>query len=112
MATPSQFEVGNSSTVVPNPTSEAATFFAHFDQPKVNDLDHVDFWGTGFLYVDFHSFRVPRKCTSHLEAIYSSRGDFMQGFLFGRSVREHFLKLLESVMNDIEHNFVNIETIL
>ena len=46
-------------------------------------------------------------CVSHLEAVYSNRGDFMQGFRLGRSVRKHFLKLLESVMNDIEHNFVD-----
>ena len=32
----------------------------------------------------------------------------MQGFCLGRSTREHFLKLLGSVMNDIEHNFVDI----
>ena len=31
----------------------------------------------------------------------------MQEFLFGRSAREHFLKLLGCVMNDIEHNFVD-----
>ena len=31
----------------------------------------------------------------------------MQGFCLGRSTREHFLKLLGSVMNDIEHNFVD-----
>ena len=31
----------------------------------------------------------------------------MQGFLFGQSTREHFLKLLEIVMNNIEHNFVD-----
>ena len=31
----------------------------------------------------------------------------MQGFFLGRSTREHFLKLLGSVMNDIEHNFVD-----
>ena len=31
----------------------------------------------------------------------------MQGFLFGQSMREHFLKLLGSVMNDIEHNFID-----
>ena len=31
----------------------------------------------------------------------------MQGFPFGRSMREHFLKLLGSVMNDIEHNFID-----
>ena len=31
----------------------------------------------------------------------------MQGFRLGYSVREHFLKLLGSVMNDVEHNFVD-----
>ena len=31
----------------------------------------------------------------------------MQGFLFSRSAREHFLKLLGSMMNDIEHNFID-----
>ena len=31
----------------------------------------------------------------------------MQGFFLGRSTREHFLKLLGSVMNDIGHNFVD-----
>ena len=31
----------------------------------------------------------------------------MQGFLLGRSTREHFLKLLGSVMNDSEHNFID-----
>ena len=31
----------------------------------------------------------------------------MQGFRLGRFAREHFLRMLESVMNDIEHNFVN-----
>ena len=30
----------------------------------------------------------------------------MQGFCLGCS-KEHFLKLLGSVMNDIEHNFVD-----
>ena len=29
----------------------------------------------------------------------------MQEFPFGQSTREHFLKLLGSVMNNIEHNF-------
>ena len=32
----------------------------------------------------------------------------MQGFCLGRPAKEHFLKLLGSVMNDIEHNFVDI----
>ena len=31
----------------------------------------------------------------------------MRGFLFGRSAREHFLKLLGIVMNDIEHNSID-----
>lgn len=31
----------------------------------------------------------------------------MLGFLFGQSMRERFLKLLESVMNDIEHNVID-----
>jgi len=31
----------------------------------------------------------------------------MQGLLFSRSTREHFLKLLGSMMNDIEHNFID-----
>ena len=95
--------------------SEATVFFARFDQPEVNDLDPADFWGSGPPYVDFHGFRVPEDCASHLEAIYSSHGDFMQGFCLGRSAREHFLKLLGSVMNDIEHNFfdtVSTERIL
>ena len=58
---------------------------------------------------------LPREYISHLEAVYNSRGDFMQGFLFGRSMREYFLKLFGSVMNDIEHNFIDtmfIERIL
>ena len=104
---PSQFEVGSSSAAVPDPVSEAATFFAHFDQLVVNDLDPADFWGFGPSYVDFHGFRVPQDCVSHLEAVYSSWGDFMQGFYLGCFAREHFLKLLRGVMNDIEHNFVD-----
>ena len=31
----------------------------------------------------------------------------MQGFCLGRSTREHFLRMLGSVMNNIEHNFVD-----
>jgi len=103
----SQFEVGSSSVTIPDPVGEAATFFAHFDQPEINDLYPTDFWGFGPLYVDFHGFRVPQDCVSHLEAVFSSRGDFMQGFRLSHSAREHFLKLLGSVMNNIEHNFVD-----
>ena len=107
LTTPSQFEVGSSSVTVPDLVNEVATFFARFDQLEVNEFDPVDFWGSGPPYVDFHGFRVPKDCASHLEAVYSSRGDFMQGFRLGRSAREHFLKLLGSVMNDIEHNSVD-----
>ena len=103
----SQFEVGSNSTTVSDPVSEVAAFFTRFDQPEVNDLDPADFWGSKPPYVDFHSFKIPKDCASHLEAVYSSHGDFMQGFRLGRSTREHFLKLLGSMMNDIEHNFVD-----
>ena len=96
--TPSQFEVSSSSAPVPDPVSEAAAFFACFDQPEVNDLDAANFCGSGPPYVDFHGFRVPKDCVSHLEAVYSS---------LGRSAKEHFLKMLGDVMNDIEHNFVD-----
>nr|POF10200.1 hypothetical protein CFP56_14140 [Quercus suber] len=104
---PSQFEVGSSSVTVPNPVSEVATFFTHFDQPEVNDLDLVDFWSSEPPYVDVHGFRVPEDYASHLVAVYSSCGELMQGFHLGRSAREHFLKMLGSVMNEIEHNFVD-----
>ena len=103
----SQFEVGNSSTTVLDPVSEASAFFTSFDQLKVNDLDPADFWGAKLPYVNFHGLRVPRDCASHLEVVYRSHGDFMQGFLLGRSARERFLKLLGSVMNDIEYNFID-----
>ena len=39
--------------------------------------------------------------------VHSNRGDFMQGFRLGCSTRKHFLKMLGSIMNDIEHNFVD-----
>ena len=103
----SQFEVGNNSAKVPDPVGEAAALFARFDQSEINDLDPTDFWGSGPPYVDFHGFKVPQDCVSHLEVVFSNRGDFMQGFHLGRSAREHFLKLLGSIMNDIEHNFVD-----
>ena len=57
--------------------------------------------------MDFHRYRVPEECVMHLEQIYSSHGDFMQGFPLGRSVRGYFLKLPGCVMNDIEHNFID-----
>ena len=103
----SQFEVGNNSATVPDPVGEAAALFARFDQSEINDLDPTDFWGSGPPYVDFQGFRVPQDCVSHLEAVFNSRRDFMQGFRLGRSAKEHFLKLLGSIMNDIEHNFVD-----
>ena len=39
--------------------------------------------------------------------IYSRHGNFMQEFRLGRSSREHFLKMLGCVLNDIEHNFID-----
>ena len=104
---PPQFEVGSSSATVPDLVSEVAAFFAHFDQLEVNNLDLADLWGSGPPYIDFHGFKVSQDCVSHLEAVYSSQGDFMQGFHLGRFAREHFLKLLGSIMNDIKHNFVD-----
>ena len=104
---PSQFEVDSSSITIPDPANEAAAFFTYFDQPEVNDLGPADFWGSGPSYADFHGFRVPEDCVSHLVMIHSNCGDFMQGFRLGCSAREHFLRMLGSVMNDIEHNFVD-----
>ena len=104
LTAPSQFEEGSNSATVPDLVSEAMAFFTYFDKPEVNDLNLADFWGARPPYVDFHGFRVPEDYASHLKTVYSSRGDFMQGFFLGCSVREHFLKLLGSVMNDIEHN--------
>ena len=85
----------------------SVTFLARFDQPEVNDLGSADFWASGPPYVDFYGFRVPKDCVSHLVMIYSSHGNFMQEFRLGRSAREHFLKMLGCVLNDIEHNFIN-----
>ena len=101
---PSQFEVGSSSAAVPD---DAVTFLARFDQPEVNDLGPGDFWASGPPYVDFYGFRVPEDFVSHLVMIYNSRGNFMQEFHLGRSVREHFLKMLGCMLNDIEHNFID-----
>ena len=39
----SQFKVGNSSAVVPDLVGKAATFFAHFDQHEINDLNPANF---------------------------------------------------------------------
>ena len=88
---PSQFEVGSNFATILDPVSEATTFFVCFDQPEVNELEPVDFWGSGPPYVDFHGFRVPKDYASHLVMVYSSHGDFMQGFHLGCSTREHFL---------------------
>ena len=108
---PSQLEMGNSSATIPDLVQEATTFFAHFDQPEVNDLGPVDLWGSRPPYVDFHDFRVPEDCVSHLVIVHSNRGDFMQGLCLDCSAREHFLRMLGSVMNDIEHNFVDTVSI-
>ena len=99
--------MGSNSATIPDTVQKAATFFARFDQPKVNDLGFANFWGSRPPYADFHGFRVPEDCVSHLVMVHGNRGDFMQGFCFGRSAREHFLRMLGSVMNDIEHNFVD-----
>ena len=100
--------MGSSFAAIPNPANDAATFFARFDQLEVNDLGPADFWASGPLYVDFYGFRVLEDCVSHLVMIYSSRDDFMQEFRLGRSAREHFLKMLGCVLNNIEHSFIDI----
>ena len=107
LAALSQFEVGNSFATILDPVSEAATFFTRFDQHEVNDLDPADFWGSGPPYVDFHGFKVLEDCAFYFEVVYCSRGDFMQGFRLCRSAREYFLKLFGSVINNIEHNFID-----
>ena len=103
----SQFEVGSNFATILDPMSEVVAFFTRFDQPEFNDLSPAEFWGSGPPFVDFHGFRVLEDCVSHLVMIYSSRGNFMQGFHLSRSAREHFLMMLGSVMNDMEHNFVD-----
>ena len=105
---PSQFEVGSSSATISDPVSEAPSFFIRFNQPEVNDLSPAKIWGYRPYFIDFHGFRVLEDCVSHLVTIYSSRGDFMQGFRLGCFAREHFLRMLGSVMNNIQHNFVDI----
>ena len=57
--------------------------------------------------MDFYGFRVPEDCVPHLVMIYSSHGNFMQEFRLERSVREHFLKILGCVLNNIEHSFID-----
>ena len=46
-----------------------------------------------------------------MEAVYSNRRNFMQGFLLSCFARENFLKLVGSVMNNIEHNFIDIVSV-
>ena len=99
--------MSSNSVTISDPANNAAAFFARFDQPEVNDLGPVEFWASGPPYVDFYGFRVPEDCVSHLVMIYNSRSDFMQGFFFGHSAREHFLKMLGCVLNDIKHSFVD-----
>ena len=101
---PSQFEAGSSSATVPD---DAASFFVRFDQLEVNDLGPADFWASGLPYMDFYSFRVPEDCAPHLVMLYSRHGNFMREFRLGRSSREHYLRMLGCVLNDIEHNFIN-----
>lgn len=94
---------------------EVTSFFVRFEQVESNDLDPMDFWGIGPPYVDFHGYQVPKDCLDHLQAIYQDHGDFMQKFPLGRFAREHFLKLLGCVLNDIQHNVidtVSVEKIL
>ena len=43
VAPTSRFEVGSSSTTIPDLASEAAAFFTWFGLPKINDLDPADF---------------------------------------------------------------------
>ena len=96
--------MGNNSTAIPD---DATTFFARFDQLEVNDLGPADFWAPGPPYVDFYGFRVLEDCVSHLVMIYSNRGNFMQEFHLGRSAREHFLKMLGCMLNDVKHSFID-----
>lgn len=108
-------EAGSSSTTAVDLMEEVTSFFARFEQGESNDLDPIDFWSIGPSYVNFHGYRVPKDCLDHLQAIYQDHGDFMQKFPLGRSAREHFLKLLGCVLNDIQHNFidtVSVEKIL
>ena len=109
--TPSQFEVGSSFATISDPVSEATTFFTYFDQPEINDLSLAKFWGFGPPFLDFHGFRVLEDCVFHLAMIYNSHGDFMRGFRLGHFAKEHFLRMLGSMMNDIEHNFVDTVSI-
>lgn len=38
-----RFEVGSSSTTIPDPMSKAVAFLAHFEQVETNDLDLTNF---------------------------------------------------------------------
>ena len=40
---PSRFEMGDNFATVSDPVSEVTAFFTRFDQPKVNDLNPMDF---------------------------------------------------------------------
>lgn len=101
---PSQFEASSSSNTV---SDDVVTFLTRFYQPEVNDLGLADFWVSGPPYVDFYGFQVPKDCVSHLVMIYNNHSNFMQEFRLGRSAREHLLKMLGCVLNDIEHNFID-----
>ena len=62
--------MGSSSATIPNLVGEVATFFMHFVQLEIDDLDTAVFWGSGPLYVDSHGFRVPQDYISHLEVVF------------------------------------------
>ena len=65
-------------------------------------------WQTsGPLVLLMQIFMVFEDCVSHLVMIYNSRGNFMQEFRLGHSAREHFLKMLGCMLNDIEHSFID-----
>ena len=77
LTAPPQFEVGRCSATILDPANEATAFFTSFDQPEVNDVDPIDFWGSRPPYADFHGFRVPEDCVSHLMMVHSNHSDFM-----------------------------------
>lgn len=93
------FEIGSSFAI--DLVDKATTFFTCFKQVERSDLDSAKFWGIGPHFVDFHGYRVLKDCLDHLEAVYCSHGDFRKRFPFSYSAREHFLKQLGCVMNDM-----------
>lgn len=92
---------GSTTTSVGNLASELASFFAHFDQPKRNDLHLLDFWGTCSFYVDFLGYSMLQNCVDLLQTILKACGDFTQGLPLSHSIGEHFLRLMGCVIDDI-----------